>query len=137
MLQQFRGDQMWDLKHFRGGQVDLDFIAQTLQLRHAHAHPAILAREAGAVFAKARDLGLMGGEDAETLIAIARFWRQLQQMIRLLVGGKVDEATLSEATRRHLASSAGVDSFDALKAIILQRAGVAHALFKKLIGPDK
>lgn len=136
MLQQHRGDQIWDLKHFRGGQVDLDFIAQFLQLRHAHDHPGILARPGGEVFARARDLGLLSSAAADPLIEIGRFWRQLQQMIRLLVGAKVDEATLSEPTRRHLAASAGVDSFDALKAMIRERAAVIHRLFQELIGPE-
>ncbi len=33
---------LWDLKQVRGGLVDLEFIAQFLQLRHAHARPDVL-----------------------------------------------------------------------------------------------
>ena len=32
-------DDIWDLKQVRGGLVDLEFIAQYLQLVHAAAHP--------------------------------------------------------------------------------------------------
>ena len=35
-------DSLWDVKHVRGGMVDIDFIVQYLQLRHASEHPAIL-----------------------------------------------------------------------------------------------
>src|SRR5581483_11829185 len=32
----------WDLKYARGGLIDIEFLAQTLQLAHAHAAPGIL-----------------------------------------------------------------------------------------------
>ncbi len=32
-------DNIWDLKQVRGGLVDVEFVAQYLQLIHAHAHP--------------------------------------------------------------------------------------------------
>jgi glutamate-ammonia-ligase adenylyltransferase len=137
MAQQYRGDNLWDLKYLRGGQVDLDFIAQFLQLRHGHEHPEILDPQGGRVLERARDLGLIPTETADQLIAIGRLWRQLQQMIRLLVGGKVDEASLREPTRRHLAQSAGADSFEALKDLIREKAAMVHAAYHAIIGPEK
>jgi glutamate-ammonia-ligase adenylyltransferase len=136
MAQQYRTDNLWDLKHLRGGQVDLDFIAQYLQLRHGHDHPEILAPQGSQVLERARDLGLIPDATAGQLIAIGRLWRQLQQMIRLLVGGKVDEASLREPTRRHLAQSGGTDSFDALKKLIRQEAAEVHAAYRTIIGPE-
>jgi glutamate-ammonia-ligase adenylyltransferase len=136
MSQQYRSDNIWDLKHLRGGQVDLDFIAQYLQLRHGHDHPEILDPQGGRVLERARDLGLLAEATADNLIAIGRLWRQIQQMIRLLVGGKVDEAALREPTRRHLAQSAGADSFEALKTLIRERAAVVHAAYHQIIGPE-
>jgi glutamate-ammonia-ligase adenylyltransferase len=136
MAQQHRGNSLWDLKHHRGGQVDLDFIAQYLQLRHAHDHPQILARESGQVLEHARDLKLLDDKTADQLMAIGRLWRQLQQMIRLLVGTKVEEKTLSEPTRRHLAQSSGADDFKALKKLIKKRAAAVHAAYHQIIGPE-
>ncbi|HVY98982.1 MAG TPA: bifunctional [glutamine synthetase] adenylyltransferase/[glutamine synthetase]-adenylyl-L-tyrosine phosphorylase [Dongiaceae bacterium] len=136
MAQQHRTDNIWDLKHLRGGQVDLDFIAQYLQLRHGHDHPDILDRQGWRVLDRSRDIGLIADDMAEQLIAIGRLWRQLQQMIRLLVGGKVDEASLREPTRRHLAQSAGADSFEDLKGLIRKRAAFVHAAYRQIIGPE-
>jgi glutamate-ammonia-ligase adenylyltransferase len=136
MAQQYRGDNLWDLKYLRGGQVDLDFIAQYLQLRHAHDHPEILARDSGQVLERARDLKLLDDQIADRLIAIGRLWRQLQQMIRLLVGAKVEEAKLREPTRRHLAQSGGADDFKALKKLIKKRAQAVHAAYQTIIGPE-
>ena len=36
---QYPGSNRWDLKYARGGMVDIEFLAQTLQLVHAHHHP--------------------------------------------------------------------------------------------------
>jgi glutamate-ammonia-ligase adenylyltransferase len=35
-------EDIWDLKQVRGGLVDLEFIAQYLQLKNAAAHPGVL-----------------------------------------------------------------------------------------------
>ena len=37
-----RSASPWEIKHWRGGLLDLEFIAQYLQLREAHRHPEIL-----------------------------------------------------------------------------------------------
>ena len=44
-----------DLKYSAGGQVDLDFLAQYLCLKHAHAAPASGRRRAARIFSRARD----------------------------------------------------------------------------------
>jgi glutamate-ammonia-ligase adenylyltransferase len=136
MAQQFRSDNLWDLKHYRGGQVDLDFIAQYLQLRHGHDHPDVQVQDASRVLERIRDLDLLDAATADRLIAIGRLWRQLQQMIRLRVGAKVDEATLSEPTRRQLALSGGADDFAGLKALIRDRAAFVHDAYHRIIGPE-
>jgi glutamate-ammonia-ligase adenylyltransferase len=133
MLQQFRGDNIWDLKQFRGGQVDIDFIAQFLQLRHAATKPEILQRNPTDALAQARDLHLIEPGAADGLIETARLWRKLQQMLRLLASGKIDEATLPEPTKRRLAGIAGCGDFAGLKQLINGRAAQALGQFDKII----
>lgn len=133
MLQQFRGDNVWDLKQFRGGQVDIDFIAQFLQLRHAATKPEILRRNPTDALAQARDLHLIEPAAADGLIETARLWRKLQQMLRLLASGKIDEATLPEPTKRRLAGIAGCGDFAGLKQLINGRAAQALGQFDKII----
>ena len=133
MLQQFRGDNLWDLKQFRGGQVDIDFIAQFLQLRHAHEKHDVLRRNPTDAIARARDLRLIDTAAADGLIETARLWRKLQQMLRLLVAGKFDEATLPEPTKRRLAGIAGCGDFAGLKQLVNGRAAQALGQFERLI----
>jgi glutamate-ammonia-ligase adenylyltransferase len=125
IAQQYRSDDPWDLKYLRGGQVDIDFAAQYLQLRHAARHPGILQRSTAASLAAARDAGLIASAIADELIATSQFWARLQQMIRLLVGGRIDEAKLPVPTQQHLAQIGGCADFAALRREIERRAGMA------------
>ena len=64
---------VWNIKHFRGGLVDIEFIAQYLQLRHAADRPEILHQATAEVLRRAdggRRAARCGGGDAA-----ARRWR--------------------------------------------------------------
>ena len=60
-------DARWDLKYAAGGLIDLEFIAQYLQLVHAAEQPEILDTSTARVLDKAWRLGLLSAEDADVL----------------------------------------------------------------------
>ena len=65
-----KGDAVrWDLKHAAGGLVDVEFIAQYLQLVHAATAPEILDTGTAAVLEKAARRGLLAAEDAEVPVS--------------------------------------------------------------------
>jgi glutamate-ammonia-ligase adenylyltransferase len=75
MLRDLPAEGPWDVKLMQGGLVEVEFIAQALQVAHAHRLPAILSpttREALAALAKAR---LLEPAEAEGLVAAERLWR--------------------------------------------------------------
>jgi len=76
----------WDVKLIPGGLVEVEFIAQALQLAHASEHPRILAPSTRDALAHLARAGLLGPEEAEELIRAERFWRALQSLLRLTVG---------------------------------------------------
>jgi glutamate-ammonia-ligase adenylyltransferase len=125
IAQQYRNDDLWDIKYCRGGQIDIDFAAQYLQLRHAAEHPEVLRRSTAGSLAAAQTAGLISERMATELIDASQFWSRLQQMIRLLVAGKIDEAKLPPPTQQHLAQIAGCADFSALKEEIERRAALA------------
>ncbi len=61
MAETFPGRNAWDLKYAPGGLVDIEFIAQTLQLVHAPARPDILSTNTIAALEKSAARGLSGG----------------------------------------------------------------------------
>ena len=63
-----KGDSArWDLKYVAGGLIDIEFIAQYLQLIHAQRLPDILDTSTARVLDKARALNVLAVEDAEIL----------------------------------------------------------------------
>lgn len=126
-------DRTWDLKHVRGGLVDLDFIAQYLQLRHAAAHPEILSTNTADALARMAAAGVLERAVADALIAADRLWRRLQGLLRLTVGEGLDEAAIPEGLRRSLAEAGGAVDFTELKERMADAAGQVRAQFDRLI----
>ena len=56
MAAELKADTLWEVKHRRGGLVDIEFVAQYLQLRWARAHPSLLKRATAPVLREARRL---------------------------------------------------------------------------------
>ncbi len=75
---------LFDLKHDRGGIIDVEFAVQYLVLAHAHAHPE-LTRNVGnlALLKLAAELGLIPQELAEAARDAYRHFRQWQHALRL------------------------------------------------------
>ncbi|MFN3397204.1 MAG: bifunctional [glutamate--ammonia ligase]-adenylyl-L-tyrosine phosphorylase/[glutamate--ammonia-ligase] adenylyltransferase, partial [Sulfurimicrobium sp.] len=74
----------FDLKHDRGGIIDVEFVVQYLVLAHAHAHPE-LTRNAGnlALLGLAAELDLIPADLAEASRDAYRHFRQWQHEVRL------------------------------------------------------
>ena len=75
---------LFDLKHDRGGMVDIEFIVQYLVLAHAHEHDT-LVRNLGniALLAMAGELGLIGPALAAEVADAYRTFRRMQHRLRL------------------------------------------------------
>ena len=115
MRKEFGTEDIWSVKHVRGGLVDVEFIAQFVQLRDAAANPEILVRDTVAVLEKAGETGLLEATVAADLAAAARFWRDLQGILRLTVEGAFSEAQAGAALRNVICRVCGTVDFDALK----------------------
>ena len=126
-------EHLWQVKHRRGGIVDLEFIAQYLQLREAADHPEVLSTNTGQALRKLAEAGCLDTGDAQTLIEAAGFWAGLQAMLRLTAGEDFDDASASQGLRALLARAAGAQDFEDLKRQIVQVSKAVHALFRSLI----
>ncbi|HZR70643.1 MAG TPA: bifunctional [glutamate--ammonia ligase]-adenylyl-L-tyrosine phosphorylase/[glutamate--ammonia-ligase] adenylyltransferase [Burkholderiales bacterium] len=75
---------LFDLKHDRGGMIDIEFVVQYLVLAHAHAHPELVANDGNiALLRMAARLGLVPEEAAEAVGSAYRELRRLQHKLRL------------------------------------------------------
>lgn len=74
----------FDLKHDRGGMVDIEFMVQTLVLEHSYAHEELTGNLGNiALLTMASRLGLITPEKAERVAEAYRQFRRHQHRLRL------------------------------------------------------
>jgi glutamate-ammonia-ligase adenylyltransferase len=129
-------DNRWDLKHVAGGLVDIEFIAQYLQLIHAHQHPSILDTSTARVLEKARGLRLLAAEDAEVLRRAVQVYHDLTQILRLCLPGAFDPKTAAPGLLQLLARAADVADFPMLEATLADLQTRVRASFVKILGKE-
>jgi glutamate-ammonia-ligase adenylyltransferase len=88
----------FDIKHDRGGLIDVEFIVQYLILGHAHRHPELIANIGNLALLKlAARLELLPADLAMSVHDAYRRFRQLQHALRLQGDkyARVEGATLT------------------------------------------
>ncbi|MFQ5974522.1 MAG: glutamine-synthetase adenylyltransferase, partial [Alphaproteobacteria bacterium] len=123
----------WRVKHYRGGLIDCEFIAQYLELRHAHDHHDVLSASTVTAYERLAGRGLLSGDVATELIEATRFWRRLQGMLRLAFVGEATGETLPPALQRALAQAGGAVDFANLSAKVKEVAARTRAHFEAII----
>jgi len=108
-------ENIWELKQVRGGLVDLEFIAQYLQLVSAAARPAVLDQNTVEAYRRLRDAGVLAPAHADILIPAARLVHDLTQVLRLCLEGPFDPATAPKGLQELLATAGDAASFGELE----------------------
>jgi glutamate-ammonia-ligase adenylyltransferase len=124
---------IWDLKQVRGGLVDLEFIAQYLQLVHAADHPRVLSTNTLAALSALAGKGLLPAEAAETLLPAARLYHSLTHILRLCFDGPFAPDKAPDGLRRLLARAGEAPDFIRLEADLAARQAAVAGLFDELV----
>jgi [glutamine synthetase] adenylyltransferase / [glutamine synthetase]-adenylyl-L-tyrosine phosphorylase len=127
-------NDIWDLKYAAGGMVDIDFIAQYLQLVHAAAMPDILDVSTLHVLDNAARLGVLPQSSAEILRSAAHLYHDLTQILRLCVSEKFNPETSGEDLLRILARAGDAPDFSSLQARVKETQAEVRREFRALIG---
>jgi glutamate-ammonia-ligase adenylyltransferase len=125
---------LWDLKYVAGGLVDLEFIAQYLQLVHASEKPEILDTATARVLDKAARLGLLRAEDADVLRPAVRLYQNLTQILRLCLTGPFEPKTAGAGLLNLLARAADVPDFTTLEVHLAETQARVRASFTRILG---
>jgi glutamate-ammonia-ligase adenylyltransferase len=129
-------DDPWELKHAAGGIVDIDFIAQYLQLVHASDKPDILSVNTLDVIDNAARLGVLPQAEAEILRAAGRLYHDLTQILRLCVSDKFDPKTAGDDLLRIMARAGDAPDFSALQAQIRETQAEVRRVFNAVVGKN-
>jgi glutamate-ammonia-ligase adenylyltransferase len=127
-------DDVWDLKYAAGGMVDIDFIAQYLQLVHAADKPDILDVSTLHVLDNAARLGVLPASAVEVLRSAARLYHDLTQILRLCVSDKFRPETAGEDLLRVMAHAGDAPDFSSLEARVRETQAEVRRVFGELLG---
>jgi len=132
----FPGANPWDLKHAPGGLVDIEFIAQILQLVHAAARPAVLDTNTIGALLMLKGTGALAADDADTLIASARLQHALTQVLRIALDEtpKIEDAT--HGLKTLLTRAAEANSFAKVQQRLAECQRQTREIFNRLLAPQ-
>jgi glutamate-ammonia-ligase adenylyltransferase len=125
--------EIWDLKYAAGGMIDIEFIAQYLQLVHAAAKPDILSVSTLQVLDNAARLGVLAPSDLEVLRPAARLYHDLTQILRLCVSGKFKPETAGDDLLRVMARAGDAPDFSSLQARVRETQGEVRRVFLQVV----
>ena len=125
---------LWDIKRARGGLVELEFIAQTLQLLHAPGHPQVLDTNTLGALERLAAAGLLEAATHAELKEAGLLYHRLTQVLRLCVDGPYEPEKSLPALNQLVASAAASPDIPTAEALLADTQGLVAAHFDRLIG---
>jgi len=124
---------LWDVKYADGGLVDVEFIAQYLQLIHAADHPDALDQNTVATLEKMREAALLSHQDADILLGAAHLYHGLTQVVRLCQEGRFDPEKAPPGLKAMLCQLAGVPEFSRIGPLLQETQHAVAQRYETLI----
>lgn len=120
----------WNMKYIRGGVMDIDFIAQYLQLTHAHAMPELLSVHTENVLEKLEQAELADREMVQTLLSAFALYAPLLHLLRLCNEGTLIENNAPEGLKKLLCEHLGFESFENLKSALIKMQEAVYKVYQ-------
>jgi [glutamine synthetase] adenylyltransferase / [glutamine synthetase]-adenylyl-L-tyrosine phosphorylase len=124
---------IWDLKQARGGLIDLEFIAQFLQIVNAAKHPDVLDQNTELALSKLSAVGMLSAGDAEILVPAAGLYHTLTQVLRLCLDKPFVAAEAPRALKDLLARASDMPDFVTLEATLKDMLAAVHEAFERIV----
>jgi glutamate-ammonia-ligase adenylyltransferase len=125
--------ESWDLKQVRGGLIDLEFIAQFLQIVNAAEHASVLDQNTELALSKLSAAGVLSPSDAEILVPAARLYHTLTQVLRLCLDKPFVADEAPRALKDLLARAAEMPDFASLEASLRDTLGDVREAFDRIV----
>ena len=132
-----RTDSILEIKHFRGGIVDIEFIVQYLQLQHAANHPSVLCANTEDALESLAAHKLLDHSDAELLRRALSIFQSIQGHLRLTLEGQLDGRSvlmLPKPLQKSLADLGECSIPEDLETCLETLATRVFSTFKKILG---
>ena len=129
MMASLATGKAWDIKQSRGGLVDIEFIAQYLQL--ISGARTLDQNTQGAL---ANLEGVLSTDQATTLKTANTLYHRLTQVLRLCVTGTYDPDTAPAGLNRIVASAAAMPDIAATEALLAETRLEVSSVFRAIVG---
>ena len=138
-------DHPWNIKHCRGGLVELEFMAQFLVLLHGADEPRLRTTDTRSVLTTAIELGILDEPRGQRLLQTFDLLHALQAVLRLSTTGRDFDPTkappglkeaLVLAANRQLNLGVPVTHFDAIQGLLVESETLTAQYFDELCPPD-
>jgi glutamate-ammonia-ligase adenylyltransferase len=106
---------VFDLKTAPGGIIDVEFVAQGMQLCHAKDNPDILRTSTAQALQALQDADLLNADDGAALCEAHRLYSTLSQLLRLCLDGVFDPATAAPSLRRLVTQASDLPTVETVK----------------------
>jgi len=124
---------IWDLKHVRGGLIDIEFLTQFLQLVSAHDHPEVLDQNSELALSKLLQAQVITLDDADILLPAATLYHTLTQVLRLCLDKPFVPDEAPRALKDLLARASEMPDFPSLEATLRETLGAVQAAFDRIV----
>ncbi len=128
----------FDVKYREGGLIEVEFIAQALQVIAAHDAPDLIHPTTRIALARLAARGWLTAAEAETLIAADRLFRIVQEMLRITIGPRpgigLAAGALPGLAAEALLRAAGALDIASLHATLNETMAGVRALFLRHLG---
>ncbi|MBI2719368.1 MAG: bifunctional [glutamine synthetase] adenylyltransferase/[glutamine synthetase]-adenylyl-L-tyrosine phosphorylase [Rhizobiales bacterium] len=125
---------VWDIKRTRGGLVEVEFLAQTLQLLNASHDAAVLDTNTLQAIAGLMAAGALDAADGEILRQAGTLYQRLTQVLRLCVSGLYSPSAAPAGLNRMVASAAGCPDIATTEALLADTQAKVADIFDRLFG---
>jgi glutamate-ammonia-ligase adenylyltransferase len=124
---------IWDLKHVRGGLIDIEFLTQFLQVVSAHEHPEVLDQNIVGALNKLLQAGVITLAQAELLVPAATLYQGLTQCLRLCLVKPFVPDEAPRALKDLLARASDMPDFATLEGMLKDTLGAVHELYDQIV----
>lgn len=126
-------DDIWNLKQVRGGIVDVEFIAQYLQLAHAPEHPDVLDTNTQTALARLQERGFIDVANAEQLTSAITLITTLTHLLRICSEAGFEPDNAPDGLKTLLASACGEPDFTHVRLRLIESQATIRQLYGALI----
>ena len=132
LIDNFATNNIWAMKHIRGGIIDVEFICQYLLLKHGSTHPEILKKNTLDQISSLSKAGLIEQKIADELYNATHILQAIQAMLRLCLDNDDTEQAKPYALLLTLANRFDSEP-EKIEDLILENQNFIHNLYYEIV----